>query len=186
MRKVKENIGMGDEKSNTKGVFPHLILCLVLVLLTGGCLFLPVPHKRQHICATQGTVIGSDTGKPVAGAKVTVVAGRYRQETVTDSDGHFAVDGEQGWHMIVWIATPSSGSLLPTHIDYSDGFFHGAVISAAGYPKQSFELCIPIAGYNYIFPLETHLPENESFFTRPRFPLGSDGKPLFSEAEKWY
>ena len=187
MRKVKENVGMGDEKSNTKGVFPHLILCLVRVLLTGGCLFLPVPHKRQHICATQGTVIGSDTGKPVAGAKVTVAAGRYTQETVTDSDGHFAVDGEQGWHMIAWIATPSSGSLLPTHIDFEDGCLHVVVISAAGYPKQSFWMGTPIAGYNYIYPLETHLPENESFSTRPRFPLGSDGKPLVSEAkEKWY
>jgi len=25
MRNVKENIGMGDKKSNTKGVSPHLI-----------------------------------------------------------------------------------------------------------------------------------------------------------------
>ena len=123
---------MGDKKGNAKGVSPHLILFLALVFLTGGCLFLPVPHKRQHIYATQGTVIGSDTGKPVAGAKVTVAAGRYTQETVTDSDGHFAVDGEQGWHMIAWIATPSSGSLLPTHIDFEDGCLHVVVISAAG------------------------------------------------------
>ena len=26
MRNVKENIGMGDKKSNTKGVSPHLIV----------------------------------------------------------------------------------------------------------------------------------------------------------------
>ena len=28
MRNVKENIGMGDKKSNTKGVSPHLIVRL--------------------------------------------------------------------------------------------------------------------------------------------------------------
>ena len=162
-----------------------VLLCMALVFLTEGCLFLPVPHKRQHICATQGTVIDSDSGKPVAGAKVKVVAGRYSQEAVTDSDGHFAVDGERGWHMIAWIATPSSGSLLPTHIDYSDGCFHSAMISAAGYPQQYFQLAVPVAGYSYVYPLERHLPEKKSFM--PRFPLGSDGKPLFSEVEeKWY
>ena len=160
-----------------------VLFCMALVFLTEGCLFLPIPHKRQHICATQGTVIGSDTGKPVAGAKVKVVAGRYKQETVTDSDGRFAVDDERGWHMIAWIATPSSGSFLPTHIDYEDGFFHHVVISAAGYPNQSFDLGVPIAGYSYIYPLERHLHEVK----RPRFPLGSDGKPLASgEKAKWY
>jgi len=31
MRNVKENIGMGDKKSNTKGVSPHLISVVVSV-----------------------------------------------------------------------------------------------------------------------------------------------------------
>jgi hypothetical protein len=29
-----------------------------------GCI-LPVPHIRQHIHATQGIVVDSDTGKPI-------------------------------------------------------------------------------------------------------------------------
>ena len=196
MRKVTESNEMGDKNTNAKWVFPHLIqeltrckthvcvlLCMALVFLTEGCLFLPVPHKRQHIYATQGTVIDSDTGEPVAGAKVKVVAGRYKQETVTDSDGRFAVDDERGWHMIAWIATPSSGSLLPTHIDYEDGYFHSAMISAAGYPNQCFQLAVPVAGYSYIYPLERHLHEVK----RPRFPLGPDGKSAVPAVEaKWY
>ena len=58
-----------------------------------GCI-LPLPHIRQHIYATQGIIVDSDTGKPVVGAKVKVHAGRYMQETITDSSGHFAIEDE--------------------------------------------------------------------------------------------
>ena len=34
MRNVKENIGMGDKKSNTKGVSPHLILYFVRTVIS--------------------------------------------------------------------------------------------------------------------------------------------------------
>ncbi len=122
-------------------------LCLV------GCI-LPVPHIRQHIYATQGIIVDSDTGKPVVGAKIKVYAGRYMQETVTDSSGHFAIEDEQGWHMIIWIAPPSSGSLLPTYVDFSDGSSDTVVISALGYPRQTFELCVPETNYIYTYPLE--------------------------------
>jgi hypothetical protein len=36
MRNVKENIGMGDKKSNTKGVSPHLIHLIVWLPGKGG------------------------------------------------------------------------------------------------------------------------------------------------------
>ena len=66
-----------------------------MALCLAGCI-LPIPHIRQHIHETQGIIVDSDTGKPIVGAKVKVVAGRYMQETTTDSSGHFAISDEQG------------------------------------------------------------------------------------------
>ncbi len=123
------------------------------IAAVAGCI-LPVPHIRQHIYATQGIVVDSDTGKPVADAKVQVHAGRYMQETITDSSGHFTIKDEQGWHMILWIAPPSSGSLLPTYVDFQDGSGDTVKISALGYPRQFFELGVPEANYIYTYPLE--------------------------------
>ncbi len=67
-------------------------IATVALCLAGG--ILPVPHICQHIYATQGIVVDSETGKPVVGAKVKVYAGRYMQETITDSSGHFAIEDE--------------------------------------------------------------------------------------------
>ena len=131
------------------------ILASSLAFAMEGCI-LPVPHIRQHIHATQGIVVDSNTGKPVAGAKVEIGAGRYMQETVTDSSGHFSIEDVQGWHMILWLAPPSSGALLPTHVDYADGFFHMVVISAHGYPRQAFHLCVPEMNFIYTYPLKKH------------------------------
>ena len=68
-------------------------IALAVALSLAGCI-LPVPYIRQHIYATQGIVIDSDTGKSVVGAKIKVYAGRYMQETITDSSGHFAIEDE--------------------------------------------------------------------------------------------
>ena len=133
-----------------------ILVSSLALAAAAGCI-LPVPHMRHHIYATQGIVVDSDTGKPVAGAKVEIGAGRYMQETITDSSGHFAIEDERGWHMILWLAPPSSGSLLPTHVDYADGFFHVVAISAHGYPRQYFELCVPEANYIYTYPLKKKL-----------------------------
>ena len=157
------------------------ILVLSLALMAVGCI-LPVPHIRQHIHATQGIVVDSNTGKPVAGAKVEIGAGRYMQETVTDSSGHFSIEDVEGWHMICWIAPPSSGALLPTHLDYADGFFHVVVISALGYPRQSFVLGVPESNDTYTYPLEKQLMEEwrldeEGFpVPRTRSPIRNSGK----------
>lgn len=127
-----------------------------------------MPHDEyaDDICCNCG-----DDGKPVAGAKVEVGAGRYMQKTVTDSLGHFAITDERGWHMIFWIAPPSSGSLLPSHVDYSDGFFHVVKISALGYPSQIFQLAVPEANATYTYPLERQPTEA----LRERFPIRNGG-----------
>ena len=164
---------------NTRMIFVA-IAAMGVMLCLAGCI-LPVPHTRQHIRATQGIVIDGDDGKPVAGAKVEVGAGRYMQKTVTDSLGHFAITDERGWHMIFWIGPPSSGSLLPTHVDYSDGFFHVVKISAPGYPSQIFQLAVPEANAIYTYPLEkqpteeSHLDEEGFPALRERFPIRNGG-----------
>ena len=154
----------------------------VSALCLAGCI-LPVPHIRQHIYATQGIVVDSDTGKPVAGAKVEIGAGRYMQETITDSSGHFAIEDERGWHMILWLAPPSSGSLLPTHVDYADGFFHMVVISAHGYPRQAFHLCVPETNYIYTYPLEKQLTKVRVWMKEESQFRERDSLSLFVPAE---
>ena len=141
--------------TNSMNTCMKVMAIAVSALCMAGCI-LPIPHIRQHIYATQGIVVDSDTGKPVAGAKVEIGAGRYMQETITDSSGHFAIEDERGWHMILWLAPPSSGALLPTHVDYADGFFHMVVISAHGYPRQAFHLCVPETNFIYTYPLKKH------------------------------
>ena len=171
----------GCRTMNTRMIFVA-IAAMGVMLCLAGCI-LPVPHTRQHICATQGIVIDGDDGKPVAGAKVEVGAGRYMQKTVTDSLGHFAVTDERGWHMIFWIAPPSSGSLLPTHVDYSDGLFHVVKISAPGYPSQIFQLAVPEANAIYTYPLEKQ-PTEESRLDEEGFPALRERFPIRNGGNK--
>ena len=158
------------------------ILVATVALAMVGCI-LPVPHIRQHIHATQGIVVDSNTGKPVAGAKVEIGAGRYMQETVTDSSGYFSIEDVQGWHMIFWIGPPSSGALLPTHVDYADGFFHVVVISALGYPRQSFDLGVPESNDTYTYPLEKQLME-ECRLDEDGFPILRERRPIRASGNK--
>jgi hypothetical protein len=160
---------------NTRMIFVA-IAAMGVMLCLAGCI-LPIPHTKQHICATQGIVIDGDDGKPVAGAKVKVFAGRYAQETTTDSSGHFSIAGERGWHMIFWIAPPSAGSLLTTHNDYCDGFVHSIVISALGYPSQAFRLGASEANATYTYPLEKQ-PTEESCLDEEGFPALRERFPI--------
>jgi hypothetical protein len=45
-------------------ILTKAILASSFALAMVGCI-LPVPHIRQHIHATQGIVVDSDTGKPI-------------------------------------------------------------------------------------------------------------------------
>ena len=96
--------------------------CLLvgLALACGGCLVLPFPHYREHMCLCEGQVVDAASGEPAANVTVTAVRGRYREEVRTDVSGRFRVEETGGWHFLFWIATPSSGSLFPTHVDFSD------------------------------------------------------------------
>jgi hypothetical protein len=51
---------------NTMKTCMKVMAIAVSALCLAGCI-LPVPHMRHHIYATQGIVVDSDTGKPVAG-----------------------------------------------------------------------------------------------------------------------
>ena len=113
-------------------------LIVLSLLFSAGCIILPVPHYRRHMCGIDGTVCDAETGRPLANADISVNAGRYNQHTITDEFGHFSTRETHGWHFIFWIATPSSGSLLPTHIDYSDGLLHDLTVVAAGYERTHF------------------------------------------------
>ena len=113
-------------------------LIVLSLLFSAGCIILPVPHYRRHMCGIDGTVCDAETGRPLANADISVNAGRYNQHTITDEFGHFSTRETHGWHFIFWIATPSSGSLLPTHIDYSDGLLHDLTVVAAGYERTIF------------------------------------------------
>ena len=119
----------------------QIMLLTVSVFLT-GCLFLPVPHYRQHLVRIEGNVYEAETRHPIPHADVCLRAGRYVQQTTTDTSGHFSSNATYGWHLIYWIATPSSGSLLPTHIDWGDGWIYEITISADGYASKTIELGI--------------------------------------------
>ena len=85
--------------------------------------------------------------------------------------------------MILWLAPPSSGSLLPTHVDYADGFFHMVVISAHGYPRQAFHLCVPETNYIYTYPLEKQLTKVRVWMKEESQFRERDSLSLFVPAE---
>ena len=115
------------------------VICLSIVIcmgvFTSGCYILPIPHYKIHISECMGRVIDSETNEPIQGAKVTVSTQRYSQQVLTEEDGMFRVK-KGGWHLIMWCGIPSSGSLLPTHLDNSDEFIKRVEVEADGYEKQ--------------------------------------------------
>ena len=116
----------------------RLILVSSLAL-AAGCI-LPIPHYRQHLAEISGEVIDKTTRNPVANARITVYAGRYSQGTITDSKGRFSLESSGGWHFILWIAPPSSGSFLPTYL-YPQDSWHNMRIEAPGYPVYLNQFC---------------------------------------------
>ncbi len=114
------------------------ILGLSLTLVM-GCI-LPIPHYRQHLAEISGEVIDKTSRNPVANARITVCAGRYSQGAITDSKGRFSLESSGGWHFILWIAPPSSGSLLPTYL-YPQDSWHHMRIEASGYPAYVNYFC---------------------------------------------
>ena len=115
---------------------------IVFVALTSlyGCIVVPFPHRRHHLSSVEGVVVDADSGRPIVNADVTVFAGRYSQCSNTDKEGRFVFVATSGWHWIFWIATPSSGSLMPTHVDHCDGGLHKVRVDAMGYPSQVFDI----------------------------------------------
>ncbi|MBR4171840.1 MAG: hypothetical protein IKR48_09325 [Kiritimatiellae bacterium] len=126
-----------------------------LLFYCAGCLLLPVPHYRHHLYEINGQVCDAETRSPIPNARIHVNAGRYEQTTITDGKGIFTSRGTIGWHLIFWIATPSSGSLLPTHVDVSDGFLHTLIIDAEGYTSRRWLIMPTCDTSSRVFFLKT-------------------------------
>ena len=129
-------------KMGVVNMLPQRLMPVLLLSACLGCIILPIPHYRHHLDEVNGVVLDSETKAPISGVDVVVSAGRYSCSTKTDMAGRFETKEEGGWHFIWWVATPSSGSLLPTHIDFSDGVFHDVTMSAYGYLSKTRPLYI--------------------------------------------
>lgn len=143
------------------GYIKTMVVGIALVM-TAGCLFLPVPHYREHMLECSGQVVDAKTDKPVPGAEVTVKRGRYREKVSCDRNGHFHVDATGGWHWMYFIATPSSGSLFPTHLYPQDEWPVTYLVEANGYTGGTFRLssvCLSKDGMaTYESPTNSILP----------------------------
>ena len=92
---------------------PQTAALIAASLCLAGCV-LPVPHRRLHSAGMEATVVDADTTAPVDGAKVSRPDGS-RVLATTDSDGHFEIPAQYGWHG-AYLVGPISYSLLP-HFD---------------------------------------------------------------------
>ena len=92
---------------------PRTVALLAASLSLAGCV-LPVPHRRLHSAGLEATVVDADTASPVDGAKVSSPDGSSELAS-TDSEGHFEIPAQYGWHG-AYLVGPISYSLLP-HFD---------------------------------------------------------------------
>ena len=120
-----------------------------------GCLVLPFPHYCDHLPACGGVVVDAASGLPISGVSVTAMTSRYSSTAVSDEKGRFAIDGTGGWHWAVWIATPSSGSLFPTHLHPQDEWLTGFRVQRKSaedmlFPLEELSDCSVGGGTNYV------------------------------------
>ncbi len=108
-------------------------LCLGACLLMAGCFVLPIPHCRTHLPEASLKVVDGVTGKPIAHAIVVANNDRYHQFGETDVTGKVVLPEQCGWHLVLWAAVPSGGSLLPRHDDPGDAWVKTLKVSAKGY-----------------------------------------------------
>jgi protocatechuate 3,4-dioxygenase beta subunit len=98
-------------RSTSRAVFP--ILLLLGIISTAGAQNSQDAQNNQNKCSLQGTVLDSKTGQPIKGAEVTLRGGWISgpgawgsgpsgapepTSAVTDSDGHFSLDGLAAGH----------------------------------------------------------------------------------------
>ena len=141
-----------------------LIFGIAALAPFAGCLVLPLPHYRDHLSACSGVVVDAESGLPISGAFVTAMTTRYSSTAVSDENGRFAIDGTGGWHWILWVATPSSGSLFPTHLSPQDEWLTGFRVRCKGVGEKSFSLnefsdCGAGCGTNYV--LKVNVDEDQ-------------------------
>ena len=96
---------------------------------------MPVAHRRLHSAALEATVIDADTTSPVHGAEVSNPGGS-RVLATTDSEGHFEIPAQYGWHG-AYLAGPISYSLFP-HFDVPHPR-PPLKIDATGYRSQTIQ-----------------------------------------------
>ena len=86
------------------------IWVLVISLCAAGCI-LPIPHKRTHAPAISGTVVSSETLKPMA--DVIILDAKFHVQTKTDANGHFSLPRIKRWHG-AYLVSPITMSLFPS------------------------------------------------------------------------
>jgi hypothetical protein len=69
----------------------------LLLVVTSGCLIIPIPNARIEGNGMRSKVVDADTGQPVAGARVSTVDYEKRV-AVADAHGDFSLDPHVQWH----------------------------------------------------------------------------------------
>ncbi len=119
------------------------------ILLLAGCFVLPIPHYQSHLPECGGLVEDSQSGMPLTNAVVMVKTPRYEGRVASDCEGRFHIAATGGWHLIVWAATPSSGSLLPTHLSPQDEWLSDVRVYVDG-ECRPVEWFPPLGGTNMV------------------------------------
>ena len=90
---------LGDQAPSRKREFMsgyriHPQLILMATLMLSGCIF-----HDYDTPAVEGTL--TERGQPLSGVRVFLESGSWRQETRTDSQGHFAFPGQGSWKVFI-------------------------------------------------------------------------------------
>lgn len=119
--------------------FINFTALLTSLLFLAGCL-LPVPHRRLHTHGLIARVVDEKTGIPVRQALVSNPE-RSRVLSVSDSNGHFIIPRQYGWHAAYCIS-PISYSLFPK-FDFASACppFR---IDASGYHSKTIQPIKPV------------------------------------------
>ena len=91
-------------------------LMLVLVLLTTGCVPLPLPGHRETSPEVTGRLVDADTNNAISDATIMVLA-REEDAVFSDDDGTFLLHAGQDLY-IFKVVTPCPVYYFPTPHDY--------------------------------------------------------------------
>ena len=68
----------------------RIIATLLVLVLCGGCIVLPIPHRRLHAYGVRGSVVDADSGLPIRNALVELATG-IQGPAHSDEQGRFEI-----------------------------------------------------------------------------------------------